>query len=156
MLCSLATKLDQGQIQEIESLEKDLGTPILAFACHQMDAAPMDAAQVDRLKELEDRLGVLRRPPARLPGTGRGMSVSVRPAARSSRVLPLFTCADVRHFVTNSTSLYLRLRHVVQSRTLTCRYPPRFLSKVTGPASPGGRLLKRTPRARRQECSSWP
>ena len=58
MLCSLATKLDQGQIQEIESLEKDLGTPILAFACHQMDAAPIDTAQVDRLKELEDRLGV--------------------------------------------------------------------------------------------------
>jgi hypothetical protein len=58
MLCSLATKLDQGQLQEIESLEKDLGTPILAFACHQMDAAPIDAAQVDRLKELEDRLGV--------------------------------------------------------------------------------------------------
>jgi hypothetical protein len=58
MLCSLATKLDQGQIQEIESLEKDLGTPVLAFACHQMDAAPIDAAQVDRLKELEDRLGV--------------------------------------------------------------------------------------------------
>ncbi|HEY5168715.1 MAG TPA: hypothetical protein VIK03_04890 [Thermoleophilia bacterium] len=58
MLCSLATKLDQGQLQEIESLEKDLGTPILAFACHQMDAAPIDAAQVDRLNELEDRLGV--------------------------------------------------------------------------------------------------
>ena len=58
MLCSLATKLDQGQIAEITSLEKDLGTPILAFACHQMDAAPMDAGQIDRLKDLENRLGV--------------------------------------------------------------------------------------------------
>ena len=58
MLCSLATKLDQGQIEEISSLEKEIGVPILAFACHQMDAAPIDAAQVDRLKELEDRLGV--------------------------------------------------------------------------------------------------
>ena len=58
MLCSLATKLDQGQMEEISSLEKDLGTPILAFACHQMDAAPIDAAQVDRIKALEDRLGV--------------------------------------------------------------------------------------------------
>ncbi len=58
MLCSLATKLDRAQIQEIESLEKDLGTPILAFACHQMDAAPIDAVQVDRLKDLEGRLGV--------------------------------------------------------------------------------------------------
>ena len=58
MLCSLATKLDQGQLDEISSLEKELGTPILAFACHQMDAAPIDTAKIDRLKELEDRLGV--------------------------------------------------------------------------------------------------
>jgi hypothetical protein len=58
MLCSLATKLDQGQIAEIETLAKDMGTPILAFACHQMDAAPIDAAQIDRIKALEDRLGV--------------------------------------------------------------------------------------------------
>jgi hypothetical protein len=58
MLCSLATKLDQGQLAEISSLEKDLGTPILAFACHQMDAAPIDTAQVDKIKTLEDKLGV--------------------------------------------------------------------------------------------------
>jgi len=58
MLCSLATKLDQGQLDEISSLESELGVPILAFACHQMDAAPMDAAQIDRLTELENKLGV--------------------------------------------------------------------------------------------------
>jgi hypothetical protein len=58
MLCSLATKLDQGQIQEIETLAQDMGTPILAFACHQMDAAPLDAAQIDRLVALESKLGV--------------------------------------------------------------------------------------------------
>ena len=58
MLCSLATKLDQSQIQEIETLARDVGTPILAFACHQADAAPIDAAQVDRIKALEDKLGV--------------------------------------------------------------------------------------------------
>ena len=58
MLCSLATKLDQGQIAEIETLEKDIGVPILAFACHQMDAAPIDPAQIDRLMALENRLGV--------------------------------------------------------------------------------------------------
>jgi len=58
MLCSLATKLDQGQLAEISSLEKELGTPILAFACHPMDAASIDTAKIDRLKELEDRLGV--------------------------------------------------------------------------------------------------
>jgi sugar phosphate isomerase/epimerase len=58
MLCSLATKLDEDQIAEIEALAKDVGTPVLAFACHQMDAAPLDAAQIDRLVELEKRLGV--------------------------------------------------------------------------------------------------
>jgi hypothetical protein len=58
MLCSLATKLDQGQIEEIESLAKDLGTPVLAFACHQTDAAPIDDVQIGRLKELEGKLGV--------------------------------------------------------------------------------------------------
>jgi sugar phosphate isomerase/epimerase len=58
MLCSLATRLDPDQIQEIESLAQDMGTPILAFACHQSDAAPLDAAQIDRLVDLENRLGV--------------------------------------------------------------------------------------------------
>lgn len=58
MLCSLATRLDRDQISEIESLAQDMGTPILAFACHQADAAPLDAAQIDRLVELENRLGV--------------------------------------------------------------------------------------------------
>jgi hypothetical protein len=58
MLCSLATKLDQVQITEIESLAQDMGTPILAFACHQMDAAPLEPTQIDRLKALEDKLGV--------------------------------------------------------------------------------------------------
>ena len=58
MLCSLATKLDQGQLAEISSLEKELGTPILAFACHAMDAAPIDEGQIGRIKELEGKLGV--------------------------------------------------------------------------------------------------
>ncbi|HTX68030.1 MAG TPA: hypothetical protein VMH50_02655 [Thermoleophilia bacterium] len=58
MLCSLATKLDQGQIAEIESLAQDLGTPILAYSCYQSDAASIDDTEIGRLKALEDRLGV--------------------------------------------------------------------------------------------------
>jgi len=58
VLCSLATRLDQSQIIEIEALALDLGTPILAFACHEADAAPIDAAQIGRIKDLEDKLGV--------------------------------------------------------------------------------------------------
>jgi hypothetical protein len=58
MLCSLATKLDQGQIEEIETLAMDLGTPILAYSCYQADAAPIDDGQIGRIKELESKLGV--------------------------------------------------------------------------------------------------
>jgi hypothetical protein len=58
MLCSLATKLEPGQIQEIETLAQDLGAPILAFSCHETVAAPIDDAQIGRLKELESKLGV--------------------------------------------------------------------------------------------------
>ena len=58
MLCSLATKLDQGQLADISSLEKELGTPILAFACHPMDAASIDVAKIERLKEVEGEFGV--------------------------------------------------------------------------------------------------
>ena len=58
MLCSLATKLDQGQIEEIETLAKDLGTPILAYSCYQADAALIDDGQIGRIKELEGKLGV--------------------------------------------------------------------------------------------------
>ena len=62
MLCSLATKLDPGQIAEIETLAQDLGTPILAFACHQTDAAPIDDAQIDRTQGAR---GQARRRPGR-------------------------------------------------------------------------------------------
>jgi hypothetical protein len=58
MLCSLATRLDQGQLAEILSLENELGTPILAFACHPLDAAPIDERQIVRIKDLEGKLGV--------------------------------------------------------------------------------------------------
>ncbi len=58
MLCSLVTKLDQRQLDEIGTLEKDLGVPVLAFACHQAEPAAIDDEQVARIKELESRLGV--------------------------------------------------------------------------------------------------
>jgi sugar phosphate isomerase/epimerase len=58
MLCSLATKLDQGQIAEIEALAQDLGAPILAYSCYQAEAASIDDAQIARIKDLESKLGV--------------------------------------------------------------------------------------------------
>lgn len=58
MLCSLATKLDAEQIEEIEMLAKDIGAPVLAFSCHEMEAAPIGAPQIDKLRNLESKLGV--------------------------------------------------------------------------------------------------
>ncbi len=58
MLCSLATKLDQQQLEKIGALEKDLGVPVLAFACHAAEPAAIDGGQVAKIKELEDTLGV--------------------------------------------------------------------------------------------------
>ncbi len=58
MLCSLATKLDQQQLDRIGALEKDLGVPVLAFACHVAEPAAIDDGQVEKIKEVEHELGV--------------------------------------------------------------------------------------------------
>ena len=58
MLCSLATKLEQKQLDEIGALEKELGVPVLAFSCHAAEPAAIGGDQVAKIKELEDRLGV--------------------------------------------------------------------------------------------------
>ena len=58
MLCSLATKLDQKQLDEIGALERDLGVPVLAFACHSVESAAIDGGQIDKIKQLESTLGV--------------------------------------------------------------------------------------------------
>lgn len=58
MLCSLATKLDQTQLDQIGALEKDLGTPLLAFVCHDAEPAAIGDDQVARIRRVEDELGV--------------------------------------------------------------------------------------------------
>jgi hypothetical protein len=37
MLCSIARKLDEPQLAEIQALERDLGLTIVAFACGKVD-----------------------------------------------------------------------------------------------------------------------
>ena len=58
MLCSIATRLSESELGEITSLEKDLGTPVLAFACHALDPAELSPETIERIKALESRLGV--------------------------------------------------------------------------------------------------
>jgi hypothetical protein len=58
MLCNLASNLDEKQLSEIGALEKELGVPGLAFSCHAAEPAPIEADQVAKIKQLEDKLGV--------------------------------------------------------------------------------------------------
>ena len=57
MMCSLA-RLEPKNLKTIQSLEKELGKPLLAFACHDVRAAKLKADQLTRIRELEAKLGV--------------------------------------------------------------------------------------------------
>lgn len=58
MLCSLATKLDQAELELVSRLEKKVGHPLLAFSCHPVDPARIDDEQLAKIKDLESKLGV--------------------------------------------------------------------------------------------------
>jgi hypothetical protein len=57
MLCSLS-KLDESQIKQIESLEKELGKTLLSFTCHNIDAAELGGDELEQIKKLENKLGL--------------------------------------------------------------------------------------------------
>ena len=60
MLCSIAPKLDERQLDEIRALERELGLTIVAFACRSVDPA-----REERLRKIQAELGpVLMAPPA--------------------------------------------------------------------------------------------
>jgi hypothetical protein len=59
MLCSLSTKLGDADLKAINSLESELGTPLLAFSCRaDLKPADLSADQLARIKALENRLGL--------------------------------------------------------------------------------------------------
>ena len=58
MLCSLATKVSPDDLQAINALEKELAMPLLAFSCHDLQPADVNAAQLAKIQALENRLGV--------------------------------------------------------------------------------------------------
>jgi hypothetical protein len=59
MLCSLSTKLGSEDLMAINALEKELGTPLLAFSCRS-DLKPADVSgdQLAKIKALEGKLGL--------------------------------------------------------------------------------------------------
>lgn len=58
MLYSYA-QLTADQLNAIQSLEKDVGQPLIAMAGQDLDAAPVDQSKLDRIKALEDELGIV-------------------------------------------------------------------------------------------------
>jgi hypothetical protein len=80
MLCEIARKLEDDDLEKIQTLEHDLGTTLVAFSCRSLDAAreeklqkimdelgPMlqapvaepDDTQLARIRALEDELGIV-------------------------------------------------------------------------------------------------
>ena len=57
MLCSLSD-LDSSKLTEIQSLEKELGKTLLSFSCHDIKPDEIQENDLERIKTLEQKLGV--------------------------------------------------------------------------------------------------
>ena len=57
MICSLSTLKEQ-DLDEIRSMEKDMGVALLAFSCHDSKAAALDADKLSKIQALEKKLGL--------------------------------------------------------------------------------------------------
>ncbi len=59
MLCSLSTKLSAEDLKAINSLENELGTPLLAFSCRaDLKPAAVSPDQLAKIQALESKLGL--------------------------------------------------------------------------------------------------
>jgi hypothetical protein len=59
MLCSLSTKLGSEDLTAISALEKELGTPLIAFSCRSdLKPAEVTGDQLAKIKALEGKLGL--------------------------------------------------------------------------------------------------
>jgi cell wall assembly regulator SMI1 len=58
MICSLTSNVNDATLETITNLEKDLGKTLLAFSCHDLKASTLDADQLNKIQELEKKLGV--------------------------------------------------------------------------------------------------
>jgi len=57
MLCSLS-RLDNTELEQIESLEKELGKRLLSFTCHDIKPAELGGDELEKITTLENKLGV--------------------------------------------------------------------------------------------------
>ena len=58
MLCSFST-LDNANLEAIQALEKELGSTLLSFSCHDIEPAVIDDEALLKINELEKKLGVV-------------------------------------------------------------------------------------------------
>lgn len=57
MICSLSNLKEQ-DLDQIRSLEKELGKTLLAFSCHQSNVAALADAELGKIQLLENNLGI--------------------------------------------------------------------------------------------------
>lgn len=57
MMCSLS-RLEPTALDTIQSLEQELGRPLLAFSCHDIKAAELEEKQLAKIRDLEAKLGI--------------------------------------------------------------------------------------------------
>jgi len=57
MMCSLS-RLESKDLEAIQSLEQEVGRPLLAFSCHDIRAAELEKEQLARIRDLEAKLGI--------------------------------------------------------------------------------------------------
>jgi len=58
MLCSLAN-VGEKDLAQVQSLEKKLGTTLLVYGCHEAKPAEPTSAQLEEIKKLEEKMGVV-------------------------------------------------------------------------------------------------
>lgn len=57
MLCTMST-LDADKLEAIRKLEKELGKPLLAFSCHDIQSALLTEKDLEKIRTLENRLSL--------------------------------------------------------------------------------------------------
>ena len=56
MLCNYSS-IDEVTLKEINDMEQSLGVKLLAFSCYDPSIANLDAEQLDKLQQLEGKIG---------------------------------------------------------------------------------------------------
>lgn len=57
MLCSLSN-LNSQDLDQIRTMETEVGQPLLAFSCHDFSPATLSAEKLEKIQALEKKLGV--------------------------------------------------------------------------------------------------